>query len=520
MRGNSSTKTQSSLTSMNHFNIKVACLCEKNSWGTLIQEQCSRMGIDDVKLLYKGLDSLDPENSYDLIILDENIDENRSGSEVIDGLLASGIIKSTTGVILVCDESNNHVQDYDNPLMLLDFLSTPFSEKDVTDRVMSMAKAIILFKPTLTFIGNGKLSFAYKALNTIPKENISKDVIEKFLKLKINLTFETGKFNQVVSICSKSNVKGKSWSLWPNLKAHYELGDWDACSKLLLEESFIGLPPGSMKFFWQLRILLQQQKFEDAIELINTYPSSSMPASMVRLVFLTLTFAQRFNDGQEFIERKIRLAKPNSLLFAQLTMSLCSVYIYDYLSSPSNDKDKILDKLEERLNRFSKKHIAKRFSLEISVINVYLLIIKADNKPDLLSNAKNRLEELSQLNDSPVINCRIAYAWYLLGEHKKAFDAVVHVDTAFNDMPLNIERLILGLVHNQIFYAMYHPEKKFDAYHRIGDRHVEQKRYKLACKSYVRALLLEDQEHVKEKLHKAMADAELPYLSGYQLSSE
>ena len=519
MRGNSRTKTQSSLATTNHLNIKVACLCTKNSWGTLIQEQCSRMGIDDVKLLYKGLDSLEPENAYDLVILDENIDENRSGSEVIDGLLSSGIIKSTTGIILVCDESNNHVQDYDNPLMLLDFFSTPFSEKDVTDRVMSMAKAIILFKPTLTFIGNGKLSFAYKALNTIPKENISKDVIEKFLKLKINLTFETGNFTQVVSICSKPNVQGKSWSLWPNLKAHYELGNWDTCSKLLSEESFIGLPPGSMKLFWQLRILLQQQKFEDAIALINTYPSSSMPASMVRLVFLILVFAQKFNDAQEFIERKIRLARPNSLLFAQLTMSLCNIYIYDYLSSPSKDKTKILDKLEDRLNRFSKKHIAKRFSFEISVINVFLLIIKAGTKPDLLSNAKNRLDELSKLNDSVVIDCRIAYAWYLLGDHKKAFDAVVNVDTAFNDMPLNTERLILGLIQTQVFYAMYHPEKKFDAYHRIGDRHVEQKRYKLACKSYVRALQIEDQNHVKEKLYKAMADADLPYLSGYQLSS-
>ncbi len=508
---------QSSVSTTSHYNIKVACLCEKNSWGTLIQEQCSRMGIDDVKLLYKGLDSLEPENSYDLIIFDENIDENRSGSEVVDGLLASGSIKSTTGVILVCDESNNHVQDYDSPLMLLDFLSTPFSEKDVTDRVISMAKAIILYKPTLTFISNGKLSFAYKALNTIPKDNISTDVIEKFLKLKINLTFEMGNFTQVVSICSKPNVKGKSWSLWPNLKANYELGNWEYCSKFISEESFIGLPAGSMKLFWQLRILLQEQKFEDAIEVINTFPSNVMPASTVRLVFLILTFAQRFNEAQEFIERKIRLARANSLLAAQLTVSLFNIYLYDYLTSASNDKAKILEKLELRLNSFSKKLVAKKFSTEISLINIYLLIIKAGTKPDLISNAKNRLEELSKLNDSPIIKCQIAYAWYLVGEHKKAFDALVSVDTWFDSMPLGSERLILGLVQTQIFYAMYHPEKKFDAYHRIGDRHVEKERYKLASKSYARALQLENDEHVKEKLHKAMIDANLTHLSGHQL---
>jgi tetratricopeptide (TPR) repeat protein len=435
----------------------------------------------------------------------------------VDGLLAAGIIKPTTGVILVCQDTNNHIHDYDNPLLLLDFLSTPFSEKDVIVKIMSLAKAIILFKPTLTFISNDKLSFAYKALNTIPKDNISIDIIEKFLKLKINLTFEMGNFTQVVSICSKPNVKGKPWSLWPNLKANYELGNWEYCHQFLSEESFIGLPAGSMKLFWQLRILLQQQKFEDAIDVINTYPSNEMPASTVRLVFLVFTFAQRFKEAQEFIERKIRLAKPNSLIYAKLTVSLFNIYLYDYLTSASNDKAKILDKLELRLNSFSKKLVAKKFSTEVSLINIYLLIIKAGTKPDLISNAKNRLEELSKLNDSPMIKCQIAYAWYLVGDHKKAFDALVSVDATFDSMPLGSERLILGLVQTQIFYAMYHPEKKFDAYHRFGDRHVDKQRYKLACKSYVRALQLENNEHVKEKLHKAMIDADLPHLSGHQL---
>ncbi|MDU0112927.1 hypothetical protein RT723_07950 [Psychrosphaera aquimarina] len=498
--------------------IKIGCICDKNSWGTLIKQQCLRAGFEDVSLLYQGLNSLESGQHFDLLFIDESIDEHRSGGEVIDILFASRKIKPTTAVVMVSNSADGFIHNYDSPLMLLEYISSPFSEKELVEIVQSLAKAINLFKPSLTFISNGKLSFAYKALSAIAKEHITKDVVQNYFKLTVNLAFELGNYAQVVAICNKPNLKGQSWSLWPNFKANYELGNWGYCKQTLLSDTFISLPSGPVKLFWQLRILLQQQKFEDAIELINAYPSNEMPTTIVRLVFMILIFAGKFNDAHAFIERKIRLAKPNSELFGQLTMSLCNIYLYQYLSNNTDNKSMMLTKLITRLTEFRQSIVAKKFSVEIHIIDILMLIIKSQNKSELRVRIKTEIQKVALLNDSPIVNCRIAYAWYAIGEHEKAFETLVDIDCGFSYMSLGCERLILGIVQTQVFNGIYQPEQRFDIYQKIGDKHIKQQRYKLACKSYVRALDIKHDEALKVKLAKAMADGGMQQFSGYKFN--
>ncbi len=488
----------------------------------LIKQQCFRAGFSDVTLLYRGLSSLNADHNYDIIFIDENIDEHRAGGEVVDGLLATRIIKPTTAVVMVGTEANTntYLHEYDNPLMLLEYLTTPFSEKGLLDTIQVLARAVTLFKPTLTFISNGKLSFAFKALNAIPKGNITSDLIETYSRLKINLTLEMGQFAKVLAICSKPNVKEQAWSLWPSLKANYELGNWEHYKQSLFQESFLSLPCGSVKLFWQLRILLQQHDFEGAIELVNTYPSTNMPTTMVRLVFMILILAQRFDDAQKFMERKIRLAPDNSELLGQLTVSLCSVYLYEYLPSSSDDKAVLMSKLKRRLAEFKKMLVVKKFAVEVTLIEIYIVIIDADGDLEQLIKIKNKLEQLTNLNNSPIITCRIAYAWYIIGEHERAFDLLVDIDACFSFMPLGSERLILSMVQTEMFNSMYDESQRFDTYRRLGDAHLQQQRYKLACKAYVRALQHKADSKVKQKLSNAMEDADMPHFSGYKLNKE
>jgi len=501
-----------------NYDINIACLCDKSSWGMLVKEQGLRAGFSHVQLLYQGLDSLKAEHGFDLIFIDENVNEESSAGEIIDSLLEQSIIKPTTAVVIVTQDVTEFVQNYDAPLMLVEAISSQFTEKELVKTVQRLSKSLTLFKPTLTFISNSKFEFAYKSLQATPKAHITIDVIQKYFKLMVNLAFEMGNYAQVVLICNKPNIKGQLWSLWAKLKANYELGNWGYCTTLLSDESFISLSPGPMKLFWQLRILLQQQNFEDAVELVNAYPSNKMPTSVVRLVFIILAFAGKFEEAQEFIKRKIRLSKTNSYLSGELTMSLCNIYFYEYWSTDSDDKYMLMEEMELLFNSFKDKRIAKKFSLEVSLVNTYRSITNLELDPSQSDKIKNALVQLAKLNDSPIINCRIAYAWHAVGEDDKALNTLFEIDRHFALMPLASERLILGIVQTQIFNEIYNEEQRFVAYQKLGDKHLEEGSYKLACKAFARALEVKQDATLKVKLLGAMEDGGIKQFAGYKFN--
>lgn len=501
-----------------NYDINIACLCSRSSWGMLVKEQGTRAGFSNVELLYQGLDSLTVDHGFDLIFIDDNVDENSSGGEIIDSLLEQNIILPTTAVVVVTQDVIDFVQNYDSPLMLVEAISSQFTEKELVKTVQRLSKSLTIFKPTLTFISNGKFDFAYKSLQAIPKTHITIDIIQKYFKLMVNLAFEMGNYAQVVLICNKPNIKGQVWSLWAKLKANYELGNWGYCTTLLSDESFVSLAPGTMKLFWQLRILLQQQNFDDVLELVNAFPANKMPTSVVRLVFIILAFAGKFEDAQEFIKRKIRLSKTNSYLSGELTMSLCNMYFYEYWASNSDEKFVLMEDMERLFNNFKDKRIAKKFSLEVSLINTYRSITNLEFDPSQLNKIKTALLQISKLNNSPIINCRIAYAWHTVGEKDKAFAALADIDSYFSLMPLGSERLILGIVQTQVFNAIYDESQRFNAYKKIGEKHLEDEQYKLACKAFARGLEIKQDNDLKVKLLGAMEDAGIKQFSGYKFS--
>lgn len=502
--------------------VNIGLLCSKGKWGQRLKAVCVKAGYLRTVQLFDSIETETQTSEFNLLFIDEQAKESFSGGELVDLLISQQKIQATTAIIMVGSETERHIQNYDSMLQLIYFLSDPFSDASLLSLIRRAVKAQQVFRPTLTSIKTGKLVYALRAINSLNESNITSEILDDYYKLQANLSFEMGKYQQVLSICNTPQLEHKKWTIWPKFKANYELGNWMFCQETLSQEAFLSLPDGPMKLFWQVRIYLEQENFESAFELINAYPSHEMSTSMTRLAFTIKSISGQWYEAEEFIDRKIRLAQHNKEIYGVLVMIQCNIFLYEFYGASSEQRQQeALPKLKQKLDEFKKNKISQHFSYDIELLEIFIKIAAAykDKIGTEIEDIKHQLSILENKAFSPIMKSRVAFAWHLLKEHKKCFIALVNSDVAFGFMSLGSERLILSMVHKQVFNYIYPEQYRGKVFKMMGNEHAKNQRYKLACKAYARAMEQKcDVEITRKLLLRAMTNAGLEKFSGFQIN--
>lgn len=501
---------------------KIGIVCHKGTWGLKVKEACSRSGLRNVSQIYTELSKLEDTLDFDLLFIAEDYYRDVTGGELLDALLSSKKLKATTAVVMVGDMGETVVHNYDSIILLLEFLPKVFSQSVFQSVLERMLTAQKLFIPAMSFVAAGRLAFAYKALGNMDKARIPKPLILEYCKLQLNLAFELGKYKQVLDICDKPQLRDFDWTVWPRFKANYELGNWQYCQESVSKQDFIALPSGPMKLFWQLRVLIEQDQHQQALELLDSYPKQDMSLSMVRLAFALMSVSGSWQQAEEFIARKIRLAHEAPQVQATLINAQCSIYLYEYYAADSTAKKKAtIEKLKLHLEEFSQHKMVFRFKRSIEVFQIYLQIAELGehSASDKVMQLSAKLGEIEAEVTNPILLCRIAYAWHLLGQASRCFDTLAKADTAFGYTPFGCERLLLAMMFKKILYNIYPDEQRAVIFKKLGELHYQKQRFKLACKAYSRAVEQKGAgSKTLELLAKAMSSAGMDAFAGYQIS--
>lgn len=500
--------------------IKVGIICHRGTWGLQAREACTRVGLTQVTQIYTELGELEEPLNFHLVFIAEDYYSNVTGGELLDNLLSTKKISANTAIVMVGDMGDTVVHNYDSAIVLLDFLPRNFSLANFKTTVERMMASQHLFYSVLTFVASGKLAFAYKALSQLDMKKVPRELIIEYCKLQVNLAFELGKYQEVLAICNKPQLKQFDWTVWPRFKANYELGNWQYCQESMRQPDFVDLPAGPMKLFWQLRVLIEQDQHQRALQLLGTYPKQDMSLSMVRLVFALTSVSGNWQQAEEFIERKIRLSHSYPQVQATLINSQCSIYLYEFYAADSKEhKQHAIERLRAHLDSFSNHKMVSKFKYSIEVFRVYLEIAELGKTPSELEVATicQRLSEIEKNVTSPILMCRVAYAWHLLKQPERCFSMLLKADCAFSYTPFGCERLLLAMMFKQILFNVYPEQERAMVFKNIGKLHHKEQRYKLACKAYSRSLKYPGGAgQTLELLGKAMASAGMEMFAGYE----
>ena len=515
------TKSQTAPSVDINLHAHIGIVCHKESWGALVKEFCVRSGFSNITLVYNNISLQQEPLAFDLIFLDEHYSEDMTGGELLDSLLINRKLNVTTAVIMVGEGGETVVHNYDSIILLLGFLPTSFSEQMFNQVVWHSLLAQKVFHPALKFVDEGKLAYAYRSMEQWDKFELPQELVLEFCKLYVNMAFDLGKYQKVLSICNKPKFKTLHWTVWPRFKANYELGNWTFCEQSLLGDSFTSLPSGSMKLFWQLRLLLEQERYPEVVQLINDYPKQDMSLSMIRLAFSALSICGEPQQAEEFIARKIRLMHKSPMAQASLINSQCSIFLYHYYVADTDElRNQAFENLKLHLQDFASHKKAYAFKYHREVFDLYLKIVELSQEPDAqqLLKLETELAIIEQHVTSPILMCRVAYAWHLLKQPEACFSALVKADVAFSYTPLGCERLLLSMMYKLIFFNVYPEQERYQAYKKLGQAHNAAERYKLACKAYCRALDNKaDDKEARKLLAASMKKADIAIFSGYQI---
>jgi RNase P protein component len=284
-------------------NARVGIVCHRDTWGLKVKEACNRAGITNVTKIYTELSKVEHPLDFDIVFIAEDYYSNVTGGELLDSLLSNKKLRATTAIVMVGNMGETVVHNYDSAIILLDFLPQVFSQAQFEQITSKMLLAQRTFFGVLSFVSSGRLAFAYKTLTNLDKSRVAKSLIHEFCKLQVNLAFELGKYKKVLSICDNPKLQQQDWTVWPRFKANYELGNWQYCQDSIQKRDFTALPAGPMKLFWQLRILIEQDKFTEGLELLEAYPKKDMSLSMIRLAFSDVGFRRLATSGSVYFPK-------------------------------------------------------------------------------------------------------------------------------------------------------------------------------------------------------------------------
>ena len=474
------------------FDLQVLVIESDPDLAHLIKQMLLSLGIKKLscKSNVEELLSSKEKLSYDVIFLDYQIEEHRSGAEIVEELIMAGILPNRSRLVLLAVENDRAKYAIEYPYHQIEYLPRPFNIKQIDTALKQHVMLGAWLKPILSLAGLGRYHDALKLLLHTQQQPISDELQQLLLKLKIQLLLDMDKHEAVIPLLKAPISDMQGWALWALFRIRYERGDIAACEAFLQDGSEELAKYAERREIWQIYLAIQQLDYDKALQVAVKIPNVGMSMKMVRLVHLVFILAGKTEQAIEFIERKRRLAG-KGLLFLQLSIAQArSLLLLLTLDQDPPKKPVLLIQLKQLLQQIEDDREVAQVAAGLLLVRAHLL--KFEQGADSALHYLQQHQQLLSANEMSVsLLCHAAVVYAGLAQSERAFDCLFAANKAFDQMLDNSARVFAGCLHRHAFDLIIAPEHRTAAYATMAARHQQQQDFKLAAKMYQAAAKLD-----------------------------
>jgi DNA-binding response OmpR family regulator len=501
------------------FDLQVLLIESDPDLAHLIKQMLLSLGIKKLscKSNVEELLSNKEKLSYDVIFLDYQLEEHRTGAEIVEELIMAGILPNRSRLVLLAVENDRAKYAIEYPYHQIEYLPRPFNLKQIDTELKRHVMLGSWLKPILSLAGLGRYNDALKLLLHTQQQPISDELQQLLLKLKIQLLLDMDKHEAVIPLLKAHLSDMQGWALWALFRIRYERGEISACEAFLQDGSEELAKYAERREIWEIYLAIQQSDYDKALQVAVKIPNVGMSMKMVRLVHLVFILAGKTEQAIEFIERKRRLAG-KGLLFLQLSIAQArSLLLLLTLEQDPPKKPVLLIQLKQLLQQIEDDKEVGQVAAGLLLVRAHLL--KFEQGADSALHYLQQHQQLLSANEMSVsLLCHAAVVYAGLEQPEQAFDYLFEANKVFDRMLNNSARVFAGCLHRHAFDLIISPEHRATAYAAMAQRHQQQQDFKLAAKMYQAAAKKDpaNQEYTQQ-LHLLMRQLGLSKFRGVTL---
>ncbi len=508
------------------FDLQVLVVESEQELLHLIKQMLLSLGIRKINSA-RSVDELLENNEklpYDVIFLDYAIDDNMNGAEIVEAMIAAGVLPNRTRLILMAEQNDRAQYAIEYPYHQVEYLARPFNKQHIDHQLKQHVMFSQLLKPILALAGLQRFHDALKILLHTQQQKMPVGLGQYLQKLKVQLLLDLGKFEIVLPLLKSALAEQQGWALWALFRIRYEKGDIAGCEAFLQDGSQELVKYAERREVWQIYLALQQQDYVKASQISAMIPNVGMSMKMVRLVHLVMILAGKIDAALEFIERKRRLAVKGPL-FVQLSIAQARSLLYLMTLPEQKPQLSLLNAQFQQLQQSIEDDAAcKHFQTEVLLLKAHHLHLTGHcNDANVLLAQQPQL--LEPQGKSVSLLCHAAVVLASLGQMHRAFDYLFYANQCFDQMLDNSSRVFAGCLHRQTFDFIIATEQRATCYGEMAKRHQQLQEWRLAAKMYHSAFRLSQQEpskaeHYLQQLYSVMQQLAVQQFRGVPLPAE
>ncbi len=451
--------------------------------------------------------------SYDVIFLNDETNERINGAEIVEHLIAMGILPNRTRLVLLSANNSSAQYAIEYPYHQFSYVERPFNKNHLDHELKQQVMFSPFIRPILSLAGLYRYNDALKLLLHTQQQELPPGLDEVLLRLKVQLLLEMHKYEAAVPLLKPAVSEQQGWALWALFRIRYERGDMQSCAAFLAEPSEELARYPERRELWQLYFAIKAADFPRAARVAHQIPYVTMSAKMVRLVHLLLVEAGEIDLAIEFIERKRRLAVRGDL-YVQLTSAQIRTALGQMrLCQDPEQKAKLAEQIQHLLDNVRQDKKAEDHELSIAMLQTAFINLK-DSRSAALAYWKRQLPLIEQEQSIPLLS-HAAMLMSMLGEEKLAADFLFRSSRAFAHQLDNSHRVFCSCVHQYAFQRVVPSAQRADIYIRFADQHLELDEKMPAAKMLLAAWQLKPSDlELQQRLYTLLRQLGLPRFRG------
>jgi len=451
--------------------------------------------------------------SYDVIFLNDETNERINGAEIVEHLIAMGILPNRTRLVLLSANNSSAQYAIEYPYHQFSYVERPFNKNHLDHELKQQVMFSPFIRPILSLAGLYRYNDALKLLLHTQQQQLPPGLDELLLRLKVQLLLEMHKYEAAVPLLKPAVSEQQGWALWALFRIRYERGDMQSCAAFLAEPSEELARYPERRELWQLYFAIKAADFKRAARIAHQIPYVTMSAKMVRLVHLVLVEAGEIDLAIEFIERKRRLAVRGDLYVQLTSAQIRTVLRQMRLCQDPEQKALLAEQIQNLLDNVRQDKKADGHELSIAMLQTAFIHLK-DSRSAALAYWKRQLPLIEQEQSIPVLS-HAAMLMSMLGEEQQAADLLFRASRAFSNQLDNSHRVFCSCVHQYAFQRVVPPEQRADIYIRFAEQHLAVSEKMPAAKMLLAAWQLKPGDsELQQRLYALLRQLGLPRFRG------